>query len=342
MESNRAAGSFRSAALMPAEVLASAQSPAQHQRPKTRYDNSTGPHTMELTHILVDFENLQPRAKDVELVRGDHLRLWIFRGPQQKKFDAELVEALQPLGENVKYIRCEKAGRNALDMHVAFHLGLLLREHEQSGAARKSVRFVVVSNDTDYEPLLHYIGSLGFAATRVPSIRAAVGAGGAEKEKEKGKDKAGGKAAKAKSAAPAPAAKKTAATKPAAAKEAGAKEAGAKPAAAAKQPRAAKKATASKSTAAGKAQKTAGSTPPAPPPAKTGAPDLVEKYIEHLRSHPKNRPSKRKKLEAHVASSLRGKVDADAVPDLVSELERRGVVAITGTKVEYPLWSEAG
>ena len=40
---------------------------------------------MTLTHILVDFENVQPSAADIGLVRGENRRLTIFRGPGQMK-----------------------------------------------------------------------------------------------------------------------------------------------------------------------------------------------------------------------------------------------------------------
>ena len=81
---------------------------------------------MTLTHILVDFENVQPTAADIGLVRGEGVRLAIFRGPGQKKYSADVAEAWQPLGGNVTFVHCAKVGRNAVDMHIAFHLGELV------------------------------------------------------------------------------------------------------------------------------------------------------------------------------------------------------------------------
>ena len=68
---------------------------------------------MSQTHILVDFENVQPSADDIGFMRGE------------VKYAADLAEAWQPLGGNVTFIRCAKAGRNAVDMHIAFYLGEL-------------------------------------------------------------------------------------------------------------------------------------------------------------------------------------------------------------------------
>ena len=49
---------------------------------------------MSLTYILIDFENLQPTAADVSLIRGPDYRVLIFHGPHQNKFDAGMVKAL--------------------------------------------------------------------------------------------------------------------------------------------------------------------------------------------------------------------------------------------------------
>src|SRR5512145_1123960 len=116
---------------------------------------------MNLTHILVDFENVQPTAADIGLVRGDGLRLAIFRGPGQKKYSADVAEAWQPLGGNVTFVHCSKVGRNAVDMHIAFHLGELVAASRGGGASGRA-RFVIVSKDTDFDPLLIYIRAQGF------------------------------------------------------------------------------------------------------------------------------------------------------------------------------------
>jgi hypothetical protein len=132
---------------------------------------------MPLTHILVDFENVQPSAVDIGMVRGDELRLCIFRGPGQMKYAADVAEAWQPLGAHVTFVRCAKAGRNAVDMHIAFHLGALVAGQQAAQASSRELpRLVIVSRDTDFDPLLLHIQSLGFEAQRVATLRAALGA----------------------------------------------------------------------------------------------------------------------------------------------------------------------
>jgi hypothetical protein len=131
---------------------------------------------MIFTHILVDFENTQPSAADVALLVGKDHRLWIFRGPGQKKYEAEFAEALLALGERVRMVKCEKPGRNAVDMHIAFQIGRLLGELTEDQAAPLTVAFMLVSGDADYDPLLHYVRALGHAARRVASLGEALGA----------------------------------------------------------------------------------------------------------------------------------------------------------------------
>src|SRR5512145_1402807 len=173
---------------------------------------------MTPTHILVDFENVQPTAADIALVRGDALRLAIFRGPGQMKYAADVAEAWQPLGAHVSFIRCAKAGRNAVDMHIAFYLGELVAAHQGDGARR--ARFVIVSRDTDFDPLLMHIRSQGFDASRVASIKAALGGAEPKAERATRAPRAATAAKAAKSAAPkAPAAAKKTVAKKAPAKK---------------------------------------------------------------------------------------------------------------------------
>jgi hypothetical protein len=270
---------------------------------------------MTVTHILVDFENTQPSGQDVAMLRDADQRLWIFRGPSQKKYDAEFAEALLPLAGRVRVIKCEKSGRNALDMHIAFEMGRLLGELTRPADEPPACAFVVISRDTDYEPLLQYIRAQGYTASRVTSVREALGAAPAQ---EANLSKAG----KPRTAAAGPAAK---------ARSPQAKKNPAKKAPATKAAKAAAKAVAPK-----RATKTAPTT------VASGAAEsvdgLVDKVVDRLRDHPKHRPTRRDRLESWLASHLRNKLDGLDVRSIVAALERRGVVKFTENKIEYPLW----
>lgn len=129
---------------------------------------------MELTYILVDFENIQPQ--DMGLLSGDQYQLRIFRGPHQKKLDFDIVESLQPLGDRVKYLQSDRHGKNALDLHIAFYMGRMLQELEANGSPTiKNTRFVVISHDGGFDALMGHVQSLGYPATKATSIRQALG-----------------------------------------------------------------------------------------------------------------------------------------------------------------------
>ena len=260
---------------------------------------------MTLTHILVDFENVQPSAADIGLVRGENLRLTIFRGPGQMKYAADVAEAWQPLGANVTFVRCAKAGRNASDMHIAFHLGELVAGQARPGG--KGARFVIVSRDTDFDPLLLHIRSQGFEATRVASMKAALGGKGAEAVEAR--------APKSRASRSAPA--------PAAAAKAVVAKTPARKAAAKKSPAAKKTAPARKVAAAPAASKAA------------SAPDALAKVIESLKRMGEKRPGKRKGLERHIESHLGRNLAPGQLQALMEELEREDVLEIKDNKVEY-------
>lgn len=261
---------------------------------------------MSITHILVDFENTQPQAEDVAQVPAAGVKLWIFRGPGQKKYDAEFAEALLPLGTRVAIVKCEKSGRNALDMHIAFQMGRLVGELARASVPSDTA-FVVVSRDTDYDPLLAYVRAQGFKADRVMGLAAALGGNADKPAPAKGSKTKAAAASASKGAAPQ-------ADKPA------------------KQPAAAKAAK----TAAAKAAKHA----PAPAAPAAGALSIeaaADKIVEHFRDHPRSRPARRAALEKWLASHLRGRLADGQLSELVAALQARGVLSFEATKVNYML-----
>jgi hypothetical protein len=131
---------------------------------------------MALTYILIDFENVQPTAAELGLIRGPDLHVRLFHGPHQNKFDADVVKALQPLGAQVDYVQCDRKGKNALDFRIAFILGRLVQEREGAVPAQgRLASFVVVSKDGGFDELLDHLRSLGHGAFRVASVAHALG-----------------------------------------------------------------------------------------------------------------------------------------------------------------------
>lgn len=285
---------------------------------------------MDLTYILVDFENIQPQ--DMGLLNGDQYQLRIFRGPHQKKLDFDIVEALQPLGDRVKYLQSDRHGKNALDLHIAFYMGRLLQELEANGAPeRKATRFVVISHDGGFDALMGHVQSLGYSAMKAASIRQALGLD--ELVAETGNalqpmlaDNAG--LTPNSISKPSPVVVSQPPSKPPAAKKATPVR---------KAPPVQPAVTPIKTaTAQAKQGKTPEKKPPTPA-RKTIGPEDKEKVIENLRLHPKNRPVKRKTLESHITSLVGGNVATKAVQGLVAGLVNEGVIKFNDNKIEYKI-----
>jgi hypothetical protein len=108
-------------------------------------------------HVLIDFENVQPKNLSLLLDKG--YRVYVFVGEHQTKLPFELVDAMQQLGDAARYIKIAGQGRNALDFHVAFYLGELVREDPNG-------YFHVISRDTGFDPLIKHLRRRGIEAHR--------------------------------------------------------------------------------------------------------------------------------------------------------------------------------
>ena len=269
---------------------------------------------MSLTYILVDFDNVKPTAADIGMARGDKYRLAVVRGPQQTRYEADLAEALHSMGSQVTFTRCAKAGKNAADMQIAFLLGELVATMPAS--AHRTTRFVVISRDRDFDPLLMYLHDKGFDATRAASFKAALGAKGATEPEAKPAPRT--RAAKA-------------ASRPVVAKPAPARTAAAKKAAAKKAP-AAKKAALVQPVAKKAAHAAARTVSKRPE-----APDPIARVIEGLQRKGDERPGKRKGLERFIESHLGRNLAPGQLESLIAQLERDGVVVFKDNKVDYRL-----
>ncbi len=253
---------------------------------------------MTLTHILVDFDNVKPSAADIALARGEGTHLAVVRGPQQTRYEADLAEALHGMGPQVTFTRCARAGKNAADMQIAFLLGELVAA--LPAGSHKGIRFVVISRDKDFDPLLAYLQERGFDATRAASFKSALG----------GKAEEHTRAAKARAVKPTPAkaAKKTAA----------------------------KKSPAPKKTAPAP-RRVAKKVPHAAARTASKEPDPLARVLEGLQRKGDERPGKRKGLERFIESHLGRNLAPGQLEALIGQLERDGLLVFRDNKVEYRL-----
>jgi len=117
--------------------------------------------TTRTNYVLVDFENVQP--KDIDLLKKGPFKIKVFLGPNQPRIPVALAAALQSLGERAEYIILETAGKNALDFHIAYYIGVL-------SAAEPTAFFYIISKDAGFDPLLKYLKGRKIFAQRSTCI----------------------------------------------------------------------------------------------------------------------------------------------------------------------------
>lgn len=112
------------------------------------------------THVLVDWENVQPKDQDIQTLVPPVTDVWLFHGPSQKN-----VSANQTLfGQRATLVPIARAGKNALDFHLSFYMGYIASRSPQAN-------FVVISNDKGYLPMLEHAQSLGFSARQIGFVK---------------------------------------------------------------------------------------------------------------------------------------------------------------------------
>jgi NTP pyrophosphatase (non-canonical NTP hydrolase) len=113
--------------------------------------------TTPRVHLLVDWENVQPKGDELKTLVPEGTDVWLFHGPHQT-VDPTGHEQVYGV-EQVTRVPRTGAGRNALDFQLAYYVGYI-------SARQPEGTFVVVSNDQGYEPMLEHARELGFDAQR--------------------------------------------------------------------------------------------------------------------------------------------------------------------------------
>jgi hypothetical protein len=306
------------------------------------------------THVLVDWENVQPKDTDIVALVPDVTHVWLFHGPNQTR-----VTAHQKLfGDRATAVPISRTGKNALDFHLSFYLGYLAARHEHA-------RFVVLSNDKGYEPMIEHSIILGMAVSRVGfgaarksvatkstrTARAKPSDSGAEPSSGAAK-KTARKAAPAKAATPTTTAAKatTKARKTAksateaapVAKKTPAKKVVAKPAdQAVKTPRPAPdvNANASKPAKAAPKPPVAAQSGPKKPPNASRWSNPAQAWEHALNGLGKtaNKPTRQARLLALIGSLIGTAATDDAVTAILTRLQSEGRVTISDKgAVSYP------
>ena len=126
--------------------------------PPTRPGLPAGPakSVTQSIHVLVDWENVQPKDTEILAMVPDVTDVWIFHGKQQKKVDAHQ----KAFSDHLTLVPVSRAGKNALDFHLSFYMGYITSRNPEA-------RIVIVANDQGYGPMLDHAKELGFDARQV-------------------------------------------------------------------------------------------------------------------------------------------------------------------------------
>ena len=264
------------------------------------------------THVLVDWENVQPKDDDIRSLVPDVTDIWLFHGPNQKGVAAKHAS----FGDKATPVKIARTGKNALDFHLSFYMGYIAARHPDA-------RFVVVSNDKGYAPMLEHAGELGFSARQIGFGKA----GAAVKTVSTGS--AANKAAPAKRLA-----MKKVPSKPVAKKVVAKLPSASVVKAPAKKVKAAKKAVTTKQTASAVAVPTAASlvsTSSAASAVHGSSVIDLKKAVSHVVASLKktsSKPTKHAKLVAAIKSLLGQSAGEQAVHSVLAQLLASGQVVI--------------
>jgi NTP pyrophosphatase (non-canonical NTP hydrolase) len=267
------------------------------------------------THILLDYENVQPTELELQALVPQATKVWVFHGPHQKQVEQRFMS----FGTGMTAVPISKTGKNALDFHLSFYMGYIASRNERA-------KIVVVANDRGYEPMLEHAKAMGFAVRQQSHVRAKPGADKAVSGVTSGTT---AKKAPAKKTA----AKTTVAPKPGGAKKTAAKKAAAKPA----KPTAAKKASKVAKPKKGAVPEPVGSHQPKAGRPSPDSPAMLRKMTESLRKMEEQRPRKQSSLRRALKPLLGNGVSEASIEVALGKLIEQGVVAVAPSgAVTYP------
>lgn len=115
---------------------------------------------MSKSLLLVDYENVHK----IDLsVLDDSYRAIIFVGAQQNTPKAARNKSTAHQFTRVEFQKIEGNGKNALDFHIAFHLG-------RTFEAAPKTSCIVLSKDKGFDPLISHLNKSGLTCRRINSM----------------------------------------------------------------------------------------------------------------------------------------------------------------------------
>ncbi len=114
-----------------------------------------------VNYLFIDYENVQPNL--AAITNLSFVRVITFVGANQKFIPFEFAVAMQRLGNRAMYMKIGAIGANALDFHIAFYLGILVKRDPNA-------YFHIISNDTGFDPLIQHLREKHLKVYRSASI----------------------------------------------------------------------------------------------------------------------------------------------------------------------------
>jgi len=112
-------------------------------------------------YIFVDFENVQ--EADFDRIADRPVKVTVVLGEQHKRLPVDLVKKLLRLAGQIELIETGRAGKNALDLVLAQHIGAV-RKGDPHGY------FHIVSKDKGFDALIGHLKDNGTLARRHASF----------------------------------------------------------------------------------------------------------------------------------------------------------------------------
>ncbi len=116
---------------------------------------------MRTNFVLIDSENVKPEY--IERLKHEHFRVVVFVGPNLKRLNFPIVNAIQSLGSNGSYVQISSQGPSALDFHIAYYIGKL-------SVAHPDAYFHIISKDKGFDPLIKHLKNQKIFCSRWSSV----------------------------------------------------------------------------------------------------------------------------------------------------------------------------
>jgi len=113
--------------------------------------------TTRTNYIFVDYENVQD--VDLDLIAGKPVKVFLIIGSRQKSLPYALAKQIHKYHDQVELIESEGASQNALDLVLAYYVGVYAKADPKG-------YFHVLSRDKDYNALIKHLRTNEIRACR--------------------------------------------------------------------------------------------------------------------------------------------------------------------------------